>query len=194
MPTMIYLVAVMVGVTVRRPGLWYFSSLERLPLCSTILTLSQLFPLKVPIYPLYNPVRKKRSHLLHPSKVRSVVSASSFEDLLLCNASILIFQSVLRSVLLPSFPSHRMHPFPFLFNIWKFCSPTLQGLSVLHTQFTWCSLFSLHYPSLSSFMMCSSLDFPDVASTSVLLLYMMGSETHGTFWRWLIMRGNPTEE
>lgn len=98
------------------------------------------------------PLGKKRSHLLHPSKVRFVLSASCFEDLLLCNASIFISQSVLRRCMLlpfstPTGGTHSLfcstyesyaHP---NFKICLFLIPTSHVVFPLFLTLSWCLFF-----------------------------------------------------
>lgn len=197
MPTMVYLVAVMAGVTVRRPGLWYIFKFREV---TTMLYSSHTQPALFLQKFLYTPCIIL---LLGKNEVTYYVYPKW--DLF----SLLVLLKTYSFAMLPPLSSSLSSEDVWFFSLspptectHSFSVQHMKGLQSHISRFVYfscpvhmsCSPFSLHYPSLNSFMMCSSLDFPDVASTSVLLLFMMGSETHGTFWRWLIMTGNPTEE
>lgn len=155
-----------------RIGLWYFFQSRE---ATTMLCNSHTQPapsyIEVPIYPLFNSsIRKKWSHLLHPSKVRPVLSAICFQDLLLCNASILIFQSVHGRCVLPplSTPTgstlslfcstyeSSAHP---NFNIWLFFILAAYVVLPFLLSLSWCLFFyDVLFPGFSwyCFHLCSS--------------------------------------
>lgn len=193
MPAMGYLAAVM---ALWQQGLDIFSSLEKLPLWSITLPYTQPHPSSRSSYIqllLNSSIRKKWSHLLYPSKVRSVLSASCFEDLLLCNASILIFPSVLgRCVLLPlSTPSGGTHSLSV--QHMKVLHAQISDLAILHTRFPRAVPF-LAYTILVSVLLPCALPWVFLILSPPLFFFMTGSETNSAFWHWVRMTQNPARE